>query len=271
MAFLLFSLPTHAVCEESKFSYESYSKTLADHVNKEGRVNYVKLKENRAEFVAFLHALESLKHESYEVWSQEEKIAFWINAYNALTLEAILKNYPIKSTLFRSLRFPKNSIRQIPGVWDTKTFVVMGKDMTLDTIEHQVLREEFQEPRIHMALVCAAKGCPPLRKVPYEGEVLSRQLDDQAQRFLSDRKNFFIDKKKGVVYLSSIFKWFSEDFFTSDSPEEKFEGYKPREKAVLNFISQYLSEEDNTFLVMDSLTIKYLKYDWELNEQEEGN
>jgi hypothetical protein len=134
-----------------------------------------------------------------------------------------------------------------------------------------VLREEFQEPRIHMALVCAAKGCPPLRKVPYEGEVLSRQLDDQAQRFLSDRKNFFIDKKKGVVYLSSVFKWFSEDFFTLDSPEEKFEGYKPREKAVLNFISQYLSEEDNTFLVMDSLTIKYLKYDWELNEQEEGN
>jgi hypothetical protein len=269
MAFLLFSLFTRAECEESNFSYESYSKTLADHMNENGRVNYKKLKENRVEFMTFLRALESLERESYELWSQEEKIAFWINAYNALTLEAILKNYPIKSTFFRSLTFPKNSIRQIPGVWDTMTFVVMGKDITLDAIEHGVLREEFQEPRIHMALVCAAKGCPPLRQEPYNGEALSEQLNDQASRFLSDKKNFFIDKKKGVVYLSSIFKWYREDFFTSESSDERLEGYKPREKAVLNFIFRYLSEEDSKFLAMGPLLVKYLKYDWELNEQEE--
>jgi hypothetical protein len=239
-------------------------------VDEEGRVNYKKLKENETKLMAFLHALESLESEIYRTWYQEEKIAFWINAYNALTLEAILENYPIKSSFFKSLRFPKSSIRQIPGVWNTMTFPVMGEELTLDFIEHQVLRKNFHEPRIHMALVCAAQGCPPLRQEPYEGETLSEQLNDQVQRFLSDKRNFFIDKKKGIINLSSIFKWFGEDFLTPDSSEERFEGHKPKEKAVLNFISRYLSEEDNKFLRKDSLTVKYLDYDWALNEQEKN-
>lgn len=255
---------------EKSFSYEDYSLILANYVDEGGRVNYRKLKENERKLMVFLQALESLEVQIYKGWSQEESIAFWINAYNALTLKAIVENYPIKPSFFKSLRFPKNSIRQIPGVWDTMTFKVMGEELTLGYIEHQVLRKKFQEPRIHMALVCAAQSCPPLRQEPYEGEALSEQLNDQAQRFLSDKRNFFIDKKKGTVYLSSIFKWYGEDFFTPDSSEERFQGYKPREKAVLNFISRYLSKEDNMSLGKDFLAVKYLKYDWALNEQEES-
>jgi hypothetical protein len=254
---------------EKSFSYEDYSLILANYVDEEGRVNYKKLKENETELMAFLQALESLEVQVYKSWSQEESIAFWINAYNALTLKAILENYPIKPSFFKSLKFPKNSIRQIPGVWDTMTFTVMGEELTLDFIEHQVLRKKFQEPRIHFALVCAAQGCPPLRQEPYKGEALSEQLDDQAQRFLSDRRNFFIDRKKGKVYLSSIFKWYGEDFFTPDSSEEMFKGYKPRVKDVLNYISRYLSEGENKFLGEESLKVKYLDYDWALNEQGE--
>jgi hypothetical protein len=255
---------------EKSFSYENYLLILSNYVDERGRVDYKKLKENETKLVAFLQTLESLEVQIYKNWSQEDKIAFWINAYNVLTLKVILENYPIKPSFFKSLRFPKNSIRQIPGVWDTITFTVMGEELTLGLIEHQVLRKEFQEPRIHMALVCAAQGCPPLRQEPYEGETLSEQLNDQAQRFLSERRNFFIDRKKGTVYLSSIFKWFAEDFVTPDSSEERFQEYKPKVRAVLNFISRYLPEEDNVFLEKDLLAVKYLKYDWALNEQEKS-
>ncbi len=168
IVFLLFSLSNHLECEESYFSYEDYSVILANYVDGEGRVDYKKLKKNETKLMAFIHSLESLEPDVYRSWHKEEKIAFWINAYNALTLEAIVKNYPIKSSFFKSLRFPKNSIRQIPGVWNTMTFTVMEEEVTLDFIEHQVLRKEFQEPRIHLALVCTARGCPPLRKEPYK-------------------------------------------------------------------------------------------------------
>jgi hypothetical protein len=267
---LFFSALTQTESTEKSFSYEEYYVVLSNYVDEESRVNYKKLKENETELMSFIHALASLEPNVYRGWYREEKIAFWINAYNALTLNAIVMNYPIKSSFFKSLRFPKNSIRQIPGVWNTMTFTVMGEEVTLDFIEHQVLRKEFQEPRIHMALVCAAKGCPPLRMEPYKGEVLSEQLNNQAQRFLSDKRNFFIDKKKGVVYLSSIFKWFGEDFFMHHTKDEKTEGNELEEKAVLNFISRYLSEEDRKYLKEDSLKVKYLNYDWALNEQEEN-
>jgi uncharacterized membrane protein YdjX (TVP38/TMEM64 family) len=192
---------------------------------------------------------------------------FLINAYNALTLEAIISNYPIKSSLTASLLYSQNSIRQIPGVWDRLYFLVMGREMTLNHIEHEILRKHFDEPRIHLALVCAAMGCPPLRNDPYDSEWLDEQLDDQARRFLSNPLKFRIDRDKRVVYLSSIFKWYGEDFVKSFGQDGGSSKHSPAEQAVLNHIGRYLNADDRGFLVAGSYDIKYLDYDWSLNEQ----
>ncbi len=257
-----------AIEADEKFSYEKYSKVLKTYVDRKGKVNYRELKESKSEMNVFLDKLKKLEPEDYQTWSDEEKIVLWINAYNAFTLEAILDHYPLKDSSFRIRKYPRNSIRQISGVWDKIKFPVMGKEITLDHIEHKILRKEFQEPRIHVALVCAARGCPPLRQEPYKAEMLNDQLDDQARRFLSSDKNFSIDKKQRLVYLSSIFKWYGKDFVGSYEPAPDFKGHRRRERAVLSFISLYLQEEDRKFLEQGSYKIKYLNYDWTLNEQE---
>jgi hypothetical protein len=253
---------------DKKFSYEKYSKVLKTYVDEKGKVNYRKLKENKQEMKVFLDKLEKLEPEDYQSRSDEEKISFWINAYNALTLKVILDHYPLAESSFRTRKYPRNSIRQISGVWSKIKFLVMGKEITLDHIEHKILRKEFKEPRIHMALVCAARGCPPLRQEPYKAEMLNEQLDDQTRRFLSERNNFFIDKKQRLVYLSAIFKWYGKDFIGSYEPSLGFKKRNRRERAVLYFVSLYLQEEDKKFLEQGSYRIKYLNYDWTLNEQE---
>ena len=250
------------------FDNESYSTTLRKYVDDDGMVNYRALKANRKELDAFAAALGGLSPEVFGTWTEAEKIALWINAYNGLTLKAILDHYPIEPSFVASLRFPKNSIRQISGVWDKLEFRVMGSDMTLDEIEHSQLRKNFNEPRIHVALVCAAMGCPSLRNEPFEAEQLDAQLDDQTIRFLKNPKKFRIDRSESTVYLSPIFKWFGGDFVQGYGTDAKFNEHKDDERAVLNFISNYLSKSDADYLSSEDYDIEYLDYDWSLNEQQ---
>ncbi|MCI0419208.1 MAG: DUF547 domain-containing protein, partial [Acidobacteria bacterium] len=125
-------------------------------------------------------------------------------------------------------------------------------------------------PRIHMALVCAAMGCPPLRYEPFLGDQLDEQLNDQTRRFLSDPTKFRMDRSKGKVYLSSIFKWFPSDFIKTYGTDQKFAGHDPAERAVLNFISRYLDASDREYLATAKYNVEYLGYDWSLNEQTAG-
>jgi hypothetical protein len=262
--------PPAATAAEGAFSYQDYADILRAHVDDRGIVDYAKLKENRGPLDAFAARIANLEPEVYDKWSEKQKIAFWINAYNALTLLAIIDHYPIKARFLASFRFPKNSIRQIPGVWDELQFKVMGRKITLDGIEHDTLRAKFNEPRIHMALVCAAMGCPPLRNRPYTGEKLDAQLDDQAARFLKNPDKFRIDRTGGYVYLSSIFKWFGEDF-SKTYGTDTFRGRSATEGAVLNFVSRYLTGRDKEFIESGNFRIVYLDYDWTLNDRIVGS
>ncbi len=256
-----------AGAEEHPFAYDDYAAVLESYVDDNGMVDYAALKANREKLDAFTTALEKLDRGAYEKWTDKQKIAFWINAYNGLTLQAIIDHYPIKASFIASLRFPRNSIRQIPGVWDELKFPVMGKEMTLDEIEHANLRRNFNEPRIHVALVCAALGCPPLRNEPFTGEFLDVQLDDQTRRFLENPEKFRIDRGGSRVDLSSIFKWFGNDFVETHGTEGQFSGHGESERAVLNFIGKYLHAKDLEYLSDGKYDIKYLDYDWSLNEQ----
>ncbi|AOX02402.1 hypothetical protein BJP34_25810 [Moorena producens PAL-8-15-08-1] len=236
-------------------NYDDYATVLKTHVNNKALVNYQELHKNPEQLETFNASLGAVDPSTYESWNEAEKIAFLINAYNSFTLESIIDQNPLKK-----------SIRDIKGVWKGRQFNIAGESKTLDNIEHKTLRTQFNEPRIHMALVCAAISCPPLRNEPYTGEKLDQQLDDQTQKFLVSPHGFRIDRQKRTVYLSSIFKWFGEDWKETYGVDDKFTG-NANQRAVLNFISDYLSPEDQEYLEQGNYKIKYLNYDWSLNKQ----
>ncbi|MCI0420535.1 MAG: DUF547 domain-containing protein [Acidobacteria bacterium] len=250
------------------FSYEDYGAALSTFVDSQGLVNYHRLKTERRRLDTFAAALGRLSPGATSSWRENDQIAFWINVYNALTLEAIINHYPIQPSLLKSAIFPRNSIRQIPGVWTDLQFEVLGERVTLDHIEHEVLRKQFSEPRIHMALVCAAKSCPPLRNEPYTGDQLDRQLNDQTRSFLSQSDKLRIDHTHGQLYLSPIFDWFGGDFAKSyGAGEQPRSGRTSAEKAVIKFIAAYLEPGDRAYLSTAKFKVVYLDYDWALNEQ----
>lgn len=254
--------------EKRGFDFYDYGVVLKTFVNDKSMVSYEKLKARPQRLEAFVSAIGKIDPGRYEKWDRKDKIAFWLNVYNGLTLKAIIDHYPIKASLFKSLIYPPNSIRQIPGVWDKIRFDVMGRKLTLGDIEHKILRIKFAEPRIHMAMVCAAMGCPPLRNEPYVGAKLDEQLDDQTRRFLANPEKFRIDRSEDRLYISPIFKWFAGDFVKSYSPEANIRERDKQESAVLNFVASYLTETDRNYVLGGQYDVKYLKYDWSLNEQQ---
>ncbi|MBW7991276.1 MAG: DUF547 domain-containing protein [Planctomycetes bacterium] len=253
------------------FDYSDFADALKINVNDVGMVNYKKLKAEPEKLRAFITELRNLDRKDFDKWDDNAKIAFWLNAYNAMTLKAIIDNYPIKSSFFKSRIYPKNSIRQIAGVWDKINFKVMGQNLTLGHIEHKILRVKFDEPGVHMAMVCAAMGCPSLRNEPYTGDKLQEQLDDQAHRFLANHAKFKISRADDRIYLSPIFKWFAVDFIEKYGPKKSIGRHNKEESAVLNFIASYLDKVQKDYVLAGKFKIKYLKYDWSLNEQKTKN
>ena len=243
------------VAVNQSFSYEDYATVLKTYVNDEGLVDYEGLQANRELLDRFNQSLATVSSDIYASWSEPEKIAFWMNAYNSLTLQSIIDQNPLKK-----------SIRDIPGVWKRRKFAIVGESKTLDNIEHDILRKDFNEPRLHVALVCAAISCPPLRNEPYLPAQLDAQLDDQVEKFIASPHGFKIDHSKNKVYLSSIFKWYGIDWQPTYDVKDKFAG-NSKQKAVLNFLSQYLNPAARQYLEQGNYKVTHLDYDWSLNSQ----
>lgn len=259
MVVLTAGRPAGCAPAASRPSYDDYRSVLMAFVDAKGLVDYAGLKEQRVYLDDFVTYLERLDPKMCDAWSDRDKIALWINAYNALTLRAIIDHYPIAPATLNS-SYPKNSIRQIPGVWDLSRVHVMGMEITLQYIETKILRRDFHEPRIHMALVCAAMSCPILRNEPYEGAKLDAQLDDQVRKFLGDPHQFHIDRAKKEVRVSEIFSWYAEDFAPKNAADTPRAG-------LVTFASKYVNAEDRSFLATNDYRITYTPYDWTLNEQ----
>lgn len=223
--------------EKEYFDHSLYAEVL-DKFLKDGQIDYLSLKKDRRGLDAYLRKVAGLEPETLKALSTDEKIAFYLNIYNALTLKVIADHYPVKS------------IKDIPGVWDKFKFEVAGRKLTLNQIEHQILRKEFKEPRIHFALVCASKSCPELASEPFSGKVLDEQLDREAHKFINDKTKVRLDRSNRTLYISSIFKWFRKDFGD-----------------VIKFIGKYLPEDEAKFIVERNPKIRYLHYDWSLNEK----
>ena len=267
---LSFSLPIPAIepFTFAKYNPSPYALILNKYVNDDGLVDYKSLKRNRKLLDEYLNSLTKLDPKEFEKWDQPEKIAFWLNAYNAITLQTIINHYPIKSKFIANLRGFPNGIRHISKAWTEKTHSVMGIKYSLDDIEHQILRKEFNEPRIHMALVCAAISCPNLRREPFTGNKLNQQLTEQSFKFSSTLTKFKIDINQKTVYLSKIFDWFGDDFIKSFTPKSDFGSHSKKIKASLNFMAAHLTNDaDLDFLKKGDYQVKYLHYNWGLNEQ----
>lgn len=251
---------------DSGFDDTRYARILHTYVDSAGRVDYPGLKRNREVLDSVVTSIGEFSRARFSALDTASQIAFLINTYNVLALRIIVDHY-LRPSLWRTLTHPNFGIRQIPGAFDGIEHRVMGEKMTLDEIEHETLRKRYNEPRIHLALVCAAKSCPHLRREPYRGPRLDAQLDDQTRRFLAGPHGLRIDREDRVVYLSPIFQWFGGDFVVSYLPEEGFGKRTDKQRAVLAFVARYVDEDAARFLRKERYRLVFLDYDWSLNEQ----
>ena len=241
---------------------------LKNYVSEKGLVDYKTLKRKRIELKNLLDEFDELDPNEYNSWPPEDKIAFWLNAYNIQMLNIIVQNYPIESSRFNRLWWPPTSIRHIKGIWRDYKFIIMDEEFTLSEIERRFLRKQFDEPRLFFAICNASLASPPLRNEPYYGHKLYDQLDDQIKKFLAGPQGFSIDRDSRIVYLSAILEptWFGREFIGKYGTDKKFKDQTPEVRAVLNFVTNYISERDVSFLEVENYSVKYISYDWRLNE-----
>ena len=232
------------------FDHSQFDVVLRVHASN-GGIDYARLRADRAEIDQYIAKLGTVSLTSFSSWPRAERIAFLINAYNAIVLQQVIDDYPItRSTKPAALLRPANSVWQIDGFFSDLKHRVLGRDMTLDQIEHEWLRAKLKEPRIHFALVCAARSCPPLRNEAYRGDRVEAQLDEQARAFLNDReRNKFTNEG---AQLSEIFKWFADDF--------------GGERGLRVYLGRYLNPSLAARIRNNDYQIDYIEYDWTLND-----
>ena len=229
-----------------------FTQILNDYVHN-GLVNYIKLKDDKR-LDKYLVQLENTNPDN--LLSDEDKLAFWINVYNAFTLKFIIEEYPIES--INDLHWGGLYLGSLLGttVWDDEKIIINGTSLSLNNIGHDIARKKFNEERVHFAMVCASYSCPSLREEAYEGFVLKEQLNEQARIFFNDETKNKFDLKKRTAYLSKILDWYSSDFGNDD-------------KSILLYISQFLDSEiaDDIRRNSSQWEIDHLSYNWDLNEQ----
>ena len=229
--------------------HATYDKLLQTYVDERGNVNYAAWQASAADrraLDAYLRSLSSVDTSARS--SRSARLAYWINAYNAVTIQGILREYPTSSI--------RNHTAKLFGynIWHDLLLYSGGNVYSLDTIEHKILRPA-REPRIHFAIVCASKSCPRLLNRAYTAEKLEEQLAENTRDFFAQRSNFQYDAERGTMQLSSILKWFAEDFGDSEA-------------ARLKAIAPYLpTPAARRAAEVGKVSLSYLDYDWSLNEQ----
>lgn len=210
--------------------HDKWDKLLKKHVSKSGEVNYLNFKNDYTQLKEYINYL--TVNEQKKGFTKNNKLAYWINAYNALTIDLILRHYPLKS------------IKDIKDPWDQRLWQFGDKWLNLNDIEHKILRK-MNEPRIHFAIVCASESCPKLLNKAFTANNLEEQLTTATKAFLSDTSKNEISENS--IKLSKIFKWFAKDFKT--------------EGRLIDFLNQY-----SEVTISENAKKSYKDYDWSLND-----
>ena len=243
--FIFFIIGLYQPVSAAGFDHSRFDQVLKTYVNNQGLVDYNGIAGDQS----FKMYMESLKSAQLDSMSRDGQLAFWINAYNAITIDKVIKWKP------------KKSAREtfVPGVWTSTKFfttrehTVAGKSLSQDDIEHEILRKHFKDPRIHFAIICASSSCPRLPRFAYTDENVQAKLEEETRKYVNSDRGTQIDSAKNTLYLSKLFDWFSGDF-------------ESKAGSVLDFLKRYLNEKTLAFLE-ENPNIKYIHYDWSLNAQ----
>lgn len=218
-----------------KFNHTIFNKLLLGNVSEEGETNYKGFIKNKIVFKSYLTSLS--ENMPTEKWSKEDKLAYWMNTYNAFTIKLIIDNYPTKS------------IKDIKNAWDSRFFKLGSKWYNLSDIEHKILRK-MNDPRIHFGINCASFSCPPLLNRAFTANNVYNELDFLAHQFINDKSRNTISENN--IQLSKIFQWYAKDFKT--------------EGAIIDYLNKY-----SDITIKNNAKKKYKKYDWNLNEAHNGH
>lgn len=229
-------------------AHPAFARVLDQFVSTNG-VDYSALKARPLDLNTYLDEIARVTEAEFKSWSEAQQLALLINLYNAATLKLVIEHHPV------------TSIRKIGGwfksPWALPVVRLWGQTNSLDWLEHGIIRPRYAEPRIHFGVVCAAKGCPPLRTEPFVADRLDAQLDEQTRQFLRQGDKNRLDVATRTLHLSPIFKWYREDFETDGDDLPKF-------------LRPYFDEAEARVLDDPRLRIRFTSYDWSLNEAPGG-
>ena len=237
-------------CSTFDHGHTAFDRVLRRHVAGD-RFDYKALKADPAGLRGYLDSLEAVRPSDFSSWSRAERYAFWINAYNAYTLMTVAGRYPVAS------------IKEIGGaetsVWDD-AFIPLGalhgdsRSLSLNQIEHEILRADFPDARVHAAVNCASIGCPPLRAEAYVAERLEAQLDSQARAWIADATRTRFEEQSETIRVSKIFEWFEDDFVRDAG-------------GAIQWIARYAPALQSAWIAdARAAKLRYLEYDWRLND-----
>jgi hypothetical protein len=234
-----------SVIEAAGDPRDAWARVLATY-HSGGGLDYAALQGDRQDLDLFLGSLASAKPEAMDL---QDQIAFWINAYNAVVVHHVLEAYP-----------GIGSVKEVEGFFDELRFPVAGEQLTLDEIENRA--RVLGDPRVHFAVVCASTSCPDLRPEPYRGQLLEAQLESSTRAFLADTtKGLAWERSENTLELSSIFKWYAGDFTGGSTVIAFFVRGR-----VLDWILPHLPADLAGQLDSLSPSVRYMDYDWSLND-----
>ena len=264
--FAVIALPLYSVAQPSfDHSHSAWDTLLRKHVklinDGQGRatasqVNYKDLSRERATLAAYLQSLSAVTLAQYARWSKQQQYAFLANAYNAFTIEKVLSRYPNLTSI-------RDFGTVIGNPWKDRFFTLLGKPQNLDGIEHETMRAPgaFDDPRVHVAVNCASVGCPMLSNHAFTPDNLDAQLDDLFTRFMSDRSRNRYNTATRTVELSRIFDWYANDF------DKGHKGFLSVNDVVAKYADQLAdTPDDRAQLRSGKVPIRFLEYDWSLND-----
>ena len=225
--------------ERTLMNHDIWDQLLKQYVDEEGNVTYEGFVKDEERLQVYLQQLSSNPPGSN--WSEAAALAYWINAYNAITVQLIIDHYPLAS-----IKDISDGLPMINSPWDLKFFKIGGIDFDLNTIEHEILRKQFSEPRMHFAINCASFSCPRLRNEAYTAERLELQLKEQTTSFLLNPKKNRLSAE--TLQLSQIFNWFAGDF--------------TKEQTLIEFLQKQVDLQ-----IQPKAKISFLEYEWSLNNK----
>jgi Protein of unknown function, DUF547 len=237
---------------------------LLDLYVRDGLVYYKALESDRRKLDAYVAWLDGPRARQIATWPQDEQIAFWLNAYNALVLQTVVDHYPIRE---RASNYPPDSIQQIPGAFERLTHRVAGRSLTLDQIETTAIAG-FRDPRLYLALGRGAVGSPRLRSEAFTGARLGEELASVATEFATGGKLFDINQATGVVTVTPLVSWRQADFIAAytAAADARYDGRSPIERAVLALVRPTLLTHEREYLESNRFRVEFGTFDWRLND-----